>query len=167
METGSDGMHPELNITSAEVWYVTASSTAWHPQSDGQMERVNQELDQYLQTFVNECQDDWHDLLPIAEFQHNNHVHASTQATPFTLDTGRTPRMGFEPRQRASKLETVNEFMDRMHSGVEEARSALRKAQDDMTRYYNQRRTPAPTFKPGDKGYLDASDIQTTRPSRK
>jgi len=40
-----------------------ASSTAWHPQTDRQMERVNQELDQYLQLFVNERQDDWYDLL--------------------------------------------------------------------------------------------------------
>ena len=45
-----------------------ASSTAWHPQTDGQMEHVNQELDQYLQLFVNEQQDDWYDLLPMAEF---------------------------------------------------------------------------------------------------
>ena len=41
------------------------------------MERVNQELDQFLRLFVNEQQDDWYDLLPIAEFQHNNHVHSA------------------------------------------------------------------------------------------
>jgi len=55
-----------------------ASSTAWHPQTNGQMERVNQELNQYLQLFVNKWQDNWYDLLPIAEFQHNNHVHLTT-----------------------------------------------------------------------------------------
>jgi len=44
------------------------SSTAWYPQIDKQMERVNQELDQYLRLFVNERQDDWYDLLPLAEF---------------------------------------------------------------------------------------------------
>jgi len=64
-----------------------ASSTAWHPQTDGQMERVNQELDQYLQLFVNERQDDWYNLLPMAEFQHNNHIHSATQQPPFLLDT--------------------------------------------------------------------------------
>ena len=74
-----------------------ASSTAWHPQTDGQTERVNQELDQYLRLFVNEQQDDWYDLLPMVEFQHNNHVHSATQQPPFLLDTGRIPRMGFEP----------------------------------------------------------------------
>jgi len=74
-----------------------ASSTAWHPQTDGKTERINQELDQYLWLFVNEWQDDWYDLLPMVEFQHNNHVHSTTQQTPFLLDTGRLPRMGFEP----------------------------------------------------------------------
>jgi len=44
------------------------SSTAWHPQTDGQTEHVNQELDQYLQLFVNERQDNWYDLLPMVEF---------------------------------------------------------------------------------------------------
>jgi len=74
-----------------------ASSTAWYPQTNGQMERINQELDQYLWLFVNEWQDDWYDLLPMAEFQHNNHVHSATQQPPFLLDTGCIPRMGFEP----------------------------------------------------------------------
>jgi hypothetical protein len=56
--------------------------------TDGQMEHVNQELEQYLQVFVNECQDDWDELLPMAEFQYNNHIHSSTQQTPFLLDSG-------------------------------------------------------------------------------
>jgi len=44
------------------------SSTAWHPQTDRQMEHVNQELDQYLWLFVNERQDNWYNLLPMVEF---------------------------------------------------------------------------------------------------
>jgi len=114
-----------------------ASSTAWHPQTNGQTEHVNQELDQYLQLFVNEQQDDWYDLLPMAEFQHNNHVHSATQQPLFLLDTGCIPRMGFEPQQNHSNLETVNEFMERMRMAIEEAKSAIRKAQDDMKRYYD------------------------------
>lgn len=144
-----------------------STSTAYHPQTDGQTERVNQELEQYLRLFTRERQDDWDELLPLAEFQYNNHIHASTKETPFMLDTGRHPRMGFEPRQSASKVEAVNEFKERMVSSLEEARAALSQAQDDMTRYYNQHRQPAPVFKPGDRVYLDASDIRTTRPSQK
>jgi len=71
--------------------------------------------------------------------------------------------MGFEPRQNPSGLETVNKFMERMRTAIDEAKSVICKAQNDMKRYYDRRRTPAPVFKPGDKVFLDASDIRTTR----
>jgi hypothetical protein len=114
-----------------------ALSTAYHPQTDRQTERVNQELEQFLQIFVREQQDDWYSLLPLAEFSYNNHVHFSMQHTPFLLDTGRHPRMGFEPHQPLSKVEAVNEFTDQMRDTLKEAKSALTKAKDDMARYYN------------------------------
>ena len=65
-----------------------AATTTYHPQGNGQMERVNQDLEQYLRLFINERQDDWDELLLLAEFQYNNHVHSATQQTPFKLDTG-------------------------------------------------------------------------------
>ena len=74
-----------------------AATTAYHPQGDGQTERINQELEQFLRLFINQRQDDWDDLLPLVEFQYNNHVHSATQNVPFLLDTGRIPCMGFEP----------------------------------------------------------------------
>ena len=112
---------------------------AYHLQWDGQTEHVNQELEQYLRMFVNEQQDDWDDLLPMAEFQYNNHVHSATQQTPFMLDTRQHPHMGFKPREPESLAETVNEFKDRMEKSLEEAKSALVKAKDNMAWYYNQR----------------------------
>ena len=75
--------------------------------------------------------------------------------------------MGFEPSQVPSGLEMVNEFTERIKSATEEAKSAIRKAQEDMTWYYNRKRTPAPVYKPEDRVYLDTSDIKTTRPSPK
>jgi len=75
--------------------------------------------------------------------------------------------MGFEPQQNPSGLETVNEFMERMRMAIKEAKSAICKAQDNMKRYYNCRRTPAPVFNPGDRVFLNVSDIQTTHPSQK
>jgi len=101
------------------------------------MEHVNQELDQFLCLFVNEQQNNWYDLLPIAKFQHNNHVHSATQQPPFLLDTGQIPCMGFEPSQVPSRLEIVNEFTERIKSATKEAKSAIRKAQEDMMQYYN------------------------------
>ena len=86
----------------------------------------------------------------MAEFQYNNHVHSATQQTPFMLDTGRHLHMGFEPREPESRTETVNEFKDRMEKLLEEAKSALAKAKDDMAQSYNQRRTPAPEYQAGD-----------------
>ena len=65
-----------------------AAATAYHPQGYGQTERVNQELEQYLQLFINQRQDNWVKLPPLAEFQYNNHVHSATQQPPFLLDTG-------------------------------------------------------------------------------
>jgi len=64
-------------------------------------------------------------------------------------------------------MEAVNEFTDRMKMALEEAKAALNKAKDDMARYYNQKRLPAPVYQPGDKVYLDTSDISTTQPSWK
>jgi len=101
------------------------------------------------------------------EFQHNNHIHSVIQQPPFLLDTGQIRHMGFEPRQNPSSLEMVNEFTKRMESATEKAKSMIRKTQEDMTRYYNQRRSPAPVFKPGDWVYLDASDIKMTHLSLK
>jgi hypothetical protein len=138
----------------------------YHPQADGQTERVNQELEQYLRLFVNERQNDWVDLLPMAEFQYNNHVHSSMQQTPFFLDSRQHLQMRFEPQQ-PSQIESANEFTDWMKLALEEAKAALTKAKDDMARYYNQRRLPTPTYESGDMVYLDASDVKTTRPSHK
>jgi transposase InsO family protein len=143
-----------------------AHSTAYHPQTDGQTERVNQEIEQYIRLFVNHHQDDWNELLPMCEFSYNNHVHSSTKHTPFFLDTGRHPRMGFEP-QLTSDVESAVEFRDRMKNTLEEAKAALVKAKEDYTLYYNRRRTPAPEFSRGDRVYVDAEDIHTDRPSKK
>jgi hypothetical protein len=85
-----------------------ALSTAYHPQTDGQTEHVNQVLEGYLRTFTSRQQDNWDNLLPSGEFHYNNSVHSLTQQTPFMLDTGRNPHMGFEPQQPCSNLESVN-----------------------------------------------------------
>lgn len=144
----------------------TRSSTAFHPQTDGQTERVNMEIEQYLRIFVNERQNDWAEWLPLAEFSYNNRVHSSTQSTPFQLDTGRHPRMGVEPR-RPTAVEAVNEFTERMSKTIDETRSALKKAADDMARYYDASHQEAERFEVGDKVWLSGKNINTTRPTKK
>ena len=142
------------------------SSTVYHLQTDGQTKRVNQELEQYLRVFISKRQDNWAELFPMAEFQHNNHIHSATQTTPFLLDSGCALRMGFEPHT-PSQVEAVNKFMEHMKSTIEEAHSTIKKFKNNMAQYYNHHQTPALEFKPRDKVFLDASDIQTNRPLQK
>ena len=58
-------------------------STAFHPQTDRQTKRVNQELEQYLRMFINHRQEQWPDWLGTAEFAYNNKAHSSTKISPF------------------------------------------------------------------------------------
>ncbi len=61
------------------------ASTTFHPQTDGQTERVNQEIEKYLRTFINYQQTDWSDWLSLVEFAHNNRVHSTTGKSPFMV----------------------------------------------------------------------------------
>jgi transposase InsO family protein len=144
-----------------------ATSMAYHPQTDGQTECVNQELEGYLHIFTSRRQDDWDDLLPLGEFSHNNNVHSSTQQTPFMVDTRRHPCMGFEPQQPHSTLELANEFMERIAQGLKEVKVVLTKAKDKYTMYYNHWHEPALVFAPGDRVWLDRSNMATNRPTSK
>ena len=114
----------------------TATSMAFHPQTDGQTEQINQEIEQYLQLFVNHCQSDWMNWLPMAEFAYNNRVQASTKYSPFMLNAGQNPHMGHEPR-RMTGLYSVEKFVEVMKRMREDAESALKKAAEDMKKYYD------------------------------
>jgi hypothetical protein len=71
-------------------------------------------------------QDNLDESLPLSKFNHNNHVYSSISQTPFMVDTSQNPCMGFEPQQPKSMLETVNNFMDHIVQGLEEAKAALK-----------------------------------------
>ena len=85
----------------------------FHPQTDGQTERINQELEQYLRVFISERQDDWSDWLPLATFSYNDHVHSATGYSPFFLNYGQHPWKGVETRTRV-KSEEASDFVKRM-----------------------------------------------------
>src|SRR6266481_2197804 len=127
-----------------------AASTAYHPQTDGQTECVNQEVEQFLQLFVNQRQEDWYQWVSIAEFAYNNRIHASTQSSPFMLDAGQNPQLGFKPI-RESRFETLDNFTLRMAQATNEARSALVKAANDMAQFYDAHRREASKYNVGDK----------------
>jgi transposase InsO family protein len=82
-------------------------STAIHPQTDGQMERQNQTLEQYLRAFCNYEQDNGVELIPLVEFTYNNAVYASTRMTTVWAGYHRHPKMQFKtPKGTSLKSET-------------------------------------------------------------
>ena len=66
-------------------------STAFWPQTDGQMERVNLVLQEYLQNYVNADQMDWTDHISMTEFGYNNTKHLGTGFSPFIVVSGTEP----------------------------------------------------------------------------
>ena len=72
--------------------YNLKLSSAYHPQTDRETERVNQELETYLHIFCNGHPEKWADLLPMAEFSHNSVTHSTTNKSPFSLILGYEPR---------------------------------------------------------------------------
>src|SRR5260370_4336099 len=94
-------------------------STSYHPQTDGQMECVNQEIEAYLQVFMSHQQDDWADWLPLVEFAYNNKVHSATHQTLFKLDTRQHPHLGVEP-MRTLTIEAVDTFTRQLGHAQEE-----------------------------------------------
>jgi len=88
-------------------------STAFHPQTDGQTEKVNQELEQYLRMFIDHRQEQWPEWLGIAEFAYNNKAHLSTRMTLFKANYGQNPRMGFKGRKKG-KYEGAEKFVTKM-----------------------------------------------------
>jgi len=88
-------------------------STMFYPQTDGQTERMNQELEQYLRMFINHCQEQWPEWLGTAEFIYNNKVQTSTKVSPFRANSGRDFWMGFKLRKKG-KFEEASKFIERM-----------------------------------------------------
>ena len=145
----------------------TKLSTAFHPQTDGQTERMNQELEQYLRIFVEHRQKDWPEWLASAEFAINNKIHTATKMSPFMANYGREMRMGGDIRKKG-KVESATEFVQRMKKVQEEAEVALRKTQEDMKRYADRERKETEEWKKGDRVLLSTKDLVfKERPTKK
>ena len=141
--------------------------TAFHPQTDGQMERMNQELEQYLRFFVDHRQKDWLEWLVSAEFAVNNKVHIVTKVLPFITNYGRELRVGGDIRKK-EKVERAMEFVKRMKRVHEKAGTALKKVQEDMKRQADQGRKETEDWKRGDRVMLSTKDLVfKERPARK
>jgi len=134
-------------------------STVFHPQTDGQTERVNQELEQYLRMFINHRQEQWPEWLGTAKFAYNNKVHSSTRMSPFKANYRQDPRMGFKGRKKG-KYAGAKKFIEKMKEIQEEAKVALGKAQADMKKYADKKRSDVEKYKVGDLIMLSTKDLK-------
>ena len=134
-------------------------STVYHPQTDGQTERINQELEQYLRVFIDHRQEQWLDWLGIAEFMYNNKIYTATKISLFKVNYGQDLRMGFEGR-RKGKYKVVGKFVERIKKIQEEAKAALGKAQEEMKKFANRRQREEEEYKVGDLVLLSTKDLK-------
>jgi transposase InsO family protein len=149
-------------------------STAYHPQTDGQTEIMNQYLDQRLRPFINYHQDNWSDLLPMMDYAQATLPHDSTGLAPFYIEFGYEPRTSFDwnrPTGPATARERLNreeaqQLAHRMHDAWQTARNNIQKAQDKQKTQADKRRREI-DFNEGDMVWVSTKNWKTDRPSRK
>jgi len=129
-------------------------STAFHPQTDGQMERANATLEQYLRAYCNYQQDDWERLLPIAEFCYNNIQTGTTRITPFFANYGYHLRFLPDLGTWNDEPTEVSEYVEALRRLHEELRAEIMEAQMSQAEQANKARHPDPVLNPGNKVWL-------------
>ncbi len=139
-------------------------SIAFHPQTDGESERVNQEIEQYLRIYGNFQQDNWATLLPIIEFTHNARPHRSTHKSPFEIWYGFQPT--FQPPLRLqTRLQSVEERTKYLDQVRKEVTAALLLAAQEMQK--SGTTIPSHEFHKDDLVLLEATNLQITHPKAK
>lgn len=138
-------------------------STAYHPQTDGQTERLNQTLEIYLRHYVNYYQDNWSQLLPSASFCYNTTPHSATGKTPCEVLYNYTPEVA---SVYVNDLGPVQSTMS-AEDNREAVTNALRDAQETAKAYYDRKRRDAPKWETGDMVYLSGKNLTSRRPTKK
>jgi hypothetical protein len=136
-------------------------SSAFHPQTDGQIKHVNQVLEQNLRCNIIYQQDDWTTFLSLLEFAYNNMVHSSTQQTPFFANYGYPPRLDsfdFSNVDNPPAKDMANRLLE-LHVIMEEQ---LKKAQEQQKMNADAYCKEQPQFNVGDKVWLLRRNIKTT-----
>ena len=137
----------------------TKLSTAYHLQTDGQIERINQKLKQYLRMFIDHHQEQWPDWLATVEFVYSNKIQTSTKVLLFKANNRQDPCMGFEMRKK-EKFERAEEFAKRIKKVYEEAEAALRKSQEKMKKYTNRKKSKPEEYRVDDWVLLSTKDLK-------
>ena len=133
-------------------------TTAFHQQADGQSERQMQIVAQYLHGYVNYQQDNWVDLLPLAEYCHNSTYQASIKCTPFYASRGRQPRP-FQIQEAVKEDSvTASEFTEAIKALHKTLEEEIAYAQNTQAKYYDRRSRPI-QFNKGDKVWLKSTNL--------
>lgn len=142
-------------------------STAFHPQTDGITERLNQTLEQYLRCYVNQQQDNWVELLPMAQFAYNSARNETTGMTPFYANYGYEPTAYRQPRKKVANAEEALMLAKNMTALHMQLAKDIQFRNQRMIKYANKKRITGPSLQKGDKVYLLRKNIKTKRPSNK
>jgi hypothetical protein len=151
-------------------------SSAFHPETDGQTERVNAGVEQYLRAFMNFHQDDWVDWLPLAEFASNNVVSETTGASPFFANYGFHPKLGTEPTEpcppnlsaiQKRQFYKANVVAERFERIVTQLKALAQQAAQRYEENANMSRADAPRYSIGQDVYVDTRNMKTSRPMKK
>ena len=140
-------------------------STAYHPQTDRQTERINRDLQQYLRIFTSEKQNEWVSWLPLTQISYNAKKQLSTEKSLFEVTRSYQPRMGFE--QRTTKAPAAEELTKQMERTLEQTKENIEKAKTRMKRQADRHRSQAPDYEIGDKVWLSTENLKLTRVSKK
>ena len=138
-------------------------STAFHPQTDDHTERQNSSIEAYLQVFVNFEQNDWVQLLPMAEFAYNNAKNASIGHTSFELNCGYHSQVFYkEDLDPRSKSKTAEKLSFELQNLMAICQQNLYHAYELQKQTHDQRVKPW-SYAPGDKVWLSSKDLKTKR----
>jgi Chromo (CHRromatin Organisation MOdifier) domain/Integrase core domain len=142
-----------------------ALSTAFHPQSGGQHERMNRVLEEMLRHYVEPDHSDWDKHLWIAEFAMNNAVSTTTGFTPFQLNQGWQPRtpLGEGIMRPDLKVPAAHALVQNWQERLRHAKAAMRVAQDRQKAFADSKRRDVDPLKVGDQVLLSTKNIRLKR----
>jgi hypothetical protein len=138
-------------------------STVYHPQTDSETERVNQELKIYLRTFCSNKPETWKHYLPTAEFAHNQKTHSAVKHSPFYLMMGYEP-LGLPIAFPKTNVPEAEKRLTALFHAHNEAQAAHELARQTMMEWITQKFIP---FKKGDEVWLNSKNLKLPYPTRK